>query len=156
MRKLRVPILSTQKKLTRLQLAMRTITHSMTDNLHQQIDGTSHTPKILFTPGINTWEISGRSYPEEAYVFYEPILLWLKSIRLSEVKSCAFVFKYEYFNTATMKVLMDILTKLRNLQIDKSVEVSIKWFYEEEDEDMRESGESLMEIIKIPIELISV
>ena len=33
--------------------------------------------------------------------------------------------------------------------------VVVKWFYGEDDEDMREAGEDYQEIVKIPFQLIS-
>jgi hypothetical protein len=38
---------------------------------------------------------------------------------------------------------------------DQSI-VKVKWCYEEEDEDMQESGEDFKEIIKVPIEMVLV
>jgi hypothetical protein len=47
---------------------------------------------------------------------------------------------------------VEILRRLESLN-DQSM-VKVKWCYEEEDEDMQESGEDFKEIIKVPIEMV--
>jgi hypothetical protein len=58
--------------------------------------------------------------------------------------------KLEYFNTSSSKCLVEIFRKLEQLQ-DSGKNVLINWFYEEDDEDMQESGEDFQEIIDIKI-----
>jgi hypothetical protein len=62
------------------------------------------------------------------------------------------VVKLEYFNTSTSKCLVEIFRNLESI-LDKS-KVRVEWHYEEEDEDMMESGKDFQHILKIPIELI--
>ena len=42
------------------------------------IEGTEDTPEVLLDSGNNTFSISGRSFPENAIEFYEPIFAWLQ------------------------------------------------------------------------------
>ena len=76
------------------------------------IKATNDTPRVLFDPDNNLFEISGRSLPEDVVSFYQPVLDWLDDYSLHPLKKTDFVIKYIYFNTATSKLVQDILTKL--------------------------------------------
>ena len=54
-----------------------------------------------------------------------------------------------YFNTASSKIILDILMKLEELH-EAGNEVMIEWHYEEDDEDMQEAGEEYSEIVEVP------
>ena len=54
-------------------------------------------------------------------------------------KKTEFIFKYIYFNTATSKLVQDILFKLEFLK-EAGHSVNILWYYEQDDEDMYDPG----------------
>lgn len=119
------------------------------------IQETKNTPQIFFRPSLNECVISGRSYPYEALPFYEPVLKWISLFETEEMSNCNFHFKLEFFNTCSSRVLLDILIRLRRIMEKGEIKLSIKWYYEEDDEDMKESGEFFMEMAKIPVEFVS-
>ena len=108
------------------------------------IRGTTDTPKVLFDADNNIFEISGRSLPEDVVSFYQPVIDWLDDYKLVPNESTEFVFKYIYFNTATSKLIQDILLRLEQIQ-EAGGEVRVIWFYEEDDEDMFDLGEEFKE-----------
>ena len=117
------------------------------------IQGTNDTPKVLLDPESDVFEISGRSLPEDVVSFYQPILDWLEDYKSAPLEYTEFVFRYIYFNTATSKLIQDVLIKLEEIyEADNNVQVL--WFYEEDDEDMLDSGEEFMETVDVPFELI--
>ena len=59
----------------------------------------------------------------------------------------------EYFNTSSSKCILDVFKKLESVT---GSEVSVKWYYEEDDEDMLEAGEDYEAIIDLPFEMIEV
>ena len=59
----------------------------------------------------------------------------------------------EYFNTSSSKCILDVFKKLESIS-DSSV--SVKWYYEEDDEDMLEAGEDYEAIIDLSFEMIEV
>ena len=65
-----------------------------------------------------------------------------------------FTFKLVYFNTASSKLLLDILMKLEDMH-ENGKEVLIKWYFPEDDEDMEEAGEEYADIVDIPFEQVS-
>jgi hypothetical protein len=117
------------------------------------IQGTNDTPKVILDPENIIFEISGRSLPEDVVTFYRPVLDWLEEYKSEPLDYTEFVFRYIYFNTATSKLIQDVLIKLEELY-EAGYNVQVMWFYEEEDEDMQDAGEEFMENTDVPFELI--
>jgi len=118
------------------------------------LEATAKTPRLYFSKETGEFEISGRSIPENSIEFYKPVINWLDSYITEPNKHTLLVIKLEYFNTSSSKCLVEILRRLEGLR-NQSI-VKVKWCYEEEDEDMQESGEDFKEIIKVPIEMVLV
>ncbi|MFP4090291.1 MAG: DUF1987 domain-containing protein [Cyclobacteriaceae bacterium] len=118
------------------------------------IPHTSKSPTINFDPKAGVFEIYGRSIPENSVEFYKPVMAWMDRLRESKHNDIILVVKLEYFNTSSSKCLVDIFRKLEKSYLDGH-SVKIQWYYEEEDDDMRESGEDIKEILKMPVEMIS-
>jgi hypothetical protein len=118
------------------------------------IRATNDTPKVLLDPENNLFEISGRSLPEDVVSFYQPVLDWLDEYKTEPLDSTEFVFKYVYFNTATSKLIQDILMRLEEIK-QSGKEVQVMWFYEQDDEDMLDLGEEFSENVEIPFEIIA-
>ena len=119
-----------------------------------KIQGTEDTPRIILDAGNEILEISGRSLPEDVSSFYEPVLNWLNEYAEKPNKKTIFNFKLTYFNTASSKLLLDILMKLEDMH-EKGLDVLIRWHYPEDDEDMAEAGEEYADIVDVPFEQVS-
>ena len=116
------------------------------------LEGTNKTPQLDFNSNEGRFLIAGRSIPENSIEFYKPLFEWLDNY-VSQAKSNTILdVKLEYFNTSSSKCLVEIFRKLETLQ-QKNDNVLINWFYEEDDEDMQESGEDFQEIIDVKIVL---
>ena len=118
------------------------------------IKATNDTPRVLFDPENSIFEISGRSLPEDVVTFYQPVIEWLDEYRLSPKKKTEFVFKYIYFNTATSKLIQDILVRLEQIH-ETGNQVKVIWYYEHDDEDMLDLGEEFKDYVEVPFELIA-
>ncbi len=94
--------------------------------------------------------MSGRSLPEDSVDFYAPVFLWLNQYAKEPNPTTEFVFKLEYTNTASSKMVQDILTALEKIK-----GVTIVWNYPKDDEDMEEMGQELAELVEIPFTLKS-
>src|SRR3972149_12318572 len=114
-----------------------------------KIMGTDDTPNVIFDAENEIFEISGRSLPEDVSSFYEPIISWLDEYSKNANVKSVFNFKLVYFNTASSKMLLDILMKLEEIY-ESGKEVLVKWFYPEDDEDMQEAGEEYADIVDVP------
>ncbi|RUA27853.1 MAG: nuclear pore complex subunit [Bacteroidetes bacterium] len=116
------------------------------------LEATPKTPKLDFNPDAETFLISGRSIPENSIEFYKPLLDWLDKYVNNPLDSTIFEIKLEYFNTSSSKCLVEIFRKLEKIH-DNGKKVVVEWYFDEEDEDMEESGEDFKEIIKIPFNM---
>ena len=85
--------------------------------------------------------------------FYKPILDWLDEYAQSPNANTVFNFKLSYFNTASSKIILDILMKLEGIH-SGGHSISIKWHYPSDDEDMMEAGEEYADIVDAPIEMV--
>ena len=118
------------------------------------IESTEDTPRVIFDAEGNTFEISGRSLPEDAPSFYGPILDWLDEYYGGNpLPTSTFDFKLEYFNTASSKLILDVLMKLEEHHTEGNNTV-IRWHYDEDDEDMQEAGEEFADLVEVPFEHI--
>jgi hypothetical protein len=119
-----------------------------------KIQGTEDTPKVILDKDTQVMEISGRSLPEDVASFYDPILTWLEEYAQSPNAKTIFNFKLVYFNTASSKLLLDILMKLEEIH-EAGHDVIIRWHYPEDYEDMQEAGEEYADIVDVPFEQVS-
>jgi hypothetical protein len=117
------------------------------------IKGTEDTPSVVLDKANGIFELSGRSLPEDVNQFYEPILNWIERYAAEANDETIFNFKLEYFNTASSKVILDILLKFEEI-FEKGKAIRIKWHYHEEEEDMLEAGEEYADIVEIPFEYV--
>lgn len=119
-----------------------------------KIKGSDDTPNIILDKDNGIFEISGRSLPEDVAAFYEPILEWLEDYTENPLDKTVFNFKLEYFNTASSKLLLDVLLKLEDMY-DDGKEILVRWHYPDDDEDMEEAGEEYADIVEVPFEQVS-
>lgn len=127
------------------------------------IEPVEFTPKVVFDPENNYFEISGKSRPEDVSGFYEPVLNWLSNYMkevldnsekvFTEDRPMIFNFKFEYFNSASSKMIFDILKKIRFFN-NEGLPIRINWYYFEDDEDIMDSGEELSKLVKLPFNFI--
>lgn len=118
-----------------------------------KIEPTHKTPKVYLDPLENHFELSGRSIPEDSVGFYQRILTWIDDYSKAANPQTHFKFELEYFNTSSSKNILELLKKLESIH-NEGNPVQISWYYDEDDEDMEETGEDYKALLNVPIELI--
>ena len=118
------------------------------------IEATTDTPEIKFDPGNEHFSISGRSLPENSIGFFQPVFDWLNQYYGAPNPKTVFNFKLDYFNTASAKQIAKILLFFEKLK--EKTDISVKWYYNEEDTDMQSSGARYSKLIDIPFELLEI
>jgi len=111
------------------------------ENLH--LDATQYTPEIsLDTNG--TISMVGKSYPENTFEFYAPVMSWLEEYFESTQNDVTTVnMEIIYFNSSSSKLFFDFFDLLEeNSQKHK---IEINWIYDEENESAQEAGEDFIE-----------
>lgn len=116
------------------------------------LEGTAKTPTVDFK-SAGELLIKGRSIPENSIEFYKPLIEWISNYSENPKENTLVNIQLEYFNTSSSKCILDVFKKLESIS-DSSV--SVKWFYEEDDEDMLEAGEDYEAIIDLSFEMIEV
>jgi hypothetical protein len=117
-----------------------------------KVEGTPKTPEIALDGNAGTLLISGRSIPENSVEFYAKVLSWLDAYSETPCPKTILDVKLEYFNTSSSKCLLDVFKRLEGLK-KGGADVHIRWFYEEDDEDMLEAGEDYDSIIDLDFEM---
>jgi hypothetical protein len=128
------------------------------------INSGPNTPEIHFSPDENIFLISGRSAPEDVRAIYYPVIREINTF-VSDIIAGKYslytpenplIFKVDltYFNSSSTKFLYDIFSELKRLP-PFGIQVIVKWFYDDEDLDMKEAGADIallvgMEFTYIP------
>lgn len=116
------------------------------------IEPTDETPGVMLDASNNNFVFKGRSLPEDVTQFYTPILDWLQEYAKNPNPKTDVTFRLDYFNTASSKMILDMLMVLEEVQTEGK-EVLINWYYMDGDEDMEEAGEEFQEIVELPFEI---
>lgn len=119
-----------------------------------EIKASAETPEVMFDKSTGVLRINGRSLPEDAFSFYQPIIDWTEVyLKANPTKNVELNFQLDYFNSSSGRYLLELLSKFETF--GKSNLIKIKWFAEEDDELMIEKGHELKSLIKLPFEVIT-
>lgn len=110
-------------------------------------------PEIQLDPVSGYMHLTGTSIPENSEEVYRPVLNWLKAYAEKPAGKSNLDVRLDYFNTSSSKFLMEILRLLKQIK-DAGHEVSIRWFYYEDDPDMLEAGQDFMDIVGMDMEMV--
>lgn len=111
-------------------------------------------PMLDFNGDTGRFQISGVSNPENASEFYAPILSWMDDYVPATGQPVTLEIKMDYFGTSSTKWILQIMKRFEAMAA-KGADVSIKWFYYDDDEDLMEAGQQFSELVKIPFQLIA-
>lgn len=119
------------------------------------LEASEDTPKIYFEPEVEIYLLEGKSLPENAIDFYQPVFDWAQNFFYSkDVPSNVVInFKLDYFNTASSKQIAKFLRIIENSP--SSENVTIKWYYDEEDTDMLKAGNRYNKLMNIHFEFVT-
>lgn len=119
------------------------------------IEATKSTPEVFFDLEKNKLLISGQSYPENAFKFYEPILEWIELYmdQLQPEVEASVELYLPYINTSSSKCFMMLLEALEEAY-SAGKAVQLKWYYCEENESELECAEEFTEDLSLPFQII--
>ena len=117
----------------------------------------SHTnffiPTVEFDVEAGTCLLAGESFLEDTIEFYDPLVQWLEEYTTEIKNPLTFDIKLTYFNTSTSRSILDLLNILKDYEEDGG-QVSVNWYYDEDDIDMEEDIEDYMLDTGLEIEMI--
>lgn len=125
-----------------------------------KIEATTFTPEINFDIESNTLSFLKVSKPANAITFYKPVFDFIDSFEQAKVKSkvvkeLVIDFKFDYFNTATAKVIYELLDRFHNIK-KQGVGVVINWYYHPEDDDLLEEGQIMSEALGLKFNFLAI
>ena len=123
------------------------------DNL--TFEETKYTPRILLDAENGVIEMVGKSYPENTFEFYQPVIDWMKEYFETCAKELTKVnMEIIYFNSSSSKLFFDFFDLLEDVHEDHQLEIS--WIFDEENESAEEAGEDFIEDFEnLNIKLVS-
>jgi len=113
---------------------------------------TNKTPEIILKPS-GFIKITGRAIDESRSVFSDQIMGWIDTYLLNPSKLTELSIDLEYLNSYNSIVLASVIRKLAQLS-QQSKTLIIKWFIDEDDDDLLERGKYISSTFNIPIEFI--
>lgn len=116
------------------------------------IEATEHTPGVDFNPQSGQLRLSGRSLPENALEFFDPVFDWLEDYMKVAPAQTELHVDLDYLNSISQKMVVEILKNTKKLESDGK-KLSVWWYYDEEDEKMMEEGKAIANEFELPLEL---
>lgn len=118
------------------------------------LKSTNDTPSIILDKENNIFKISGLSLPEDAIRFYEPVVQAIAEYVKDPNDETEFVFDLEYFNSASVKEIIEILCELEKI-IPTRKKVKVIWHYSKEDDLMEAKAKEFMTVVAVPFDMIA-
>lgn len=107
-----------------------------------EVSQTSINPRITLDPDKGMISISGASSPISTTAYFEPINEWLDLFDADGKDTLNVYLHFYYYNTYTTKFLVNLVWKCNSL-LKKGKQVGFYWYYDMDDDEMREFGEYL-------------
>lgn len=117
-----------------------------------EFKSTEYTPNVSFDPQSGQFEISGRSLPEDAGEFYDPLQDWLDGYLSSPANQTEMVINFEYFNSSSARRITELLFSLESLH-EAGKDVKVIWYYLKNDLLIKENGEEIQSVVELPFEV---
>ena len=108
--------------------------------------GTSKTPQVLLDPEKGLISLEGRSILEDTISFYDPILKWLNEF-ITLPRDITINISFDYFNSTSARILLMLLQTAQGIKKHGN-NLTINWYYDENDENIRESGNDFASLVK--------
>jgi len=107
------------------------------------IEEGKYTPKIVLDPN-GTFLLKGKSYPENTFEFYAPMMEWVERyFKESPAKKTVVNMEIIYFNSSSSKLFFDFFDLLDEESEEHDIEIN--WIYDKENESIEEAGEDFID-----------
>lgn len=113
---------------------------------------TDETPEVRLALDSSLSVIRGRSLPENAFDFYQPVLEWVKEYALTVDVPLSLELHFDYFNSSSGRYLFEILHVLEQSKYKELYRII--WISEKEDDLMIEKGEEFKSLSDLSFEMV--
>ncbi|MDF1881787.1 DUF1987 domain-containing protein [Sulfurimonas sp. MAG313] len=109
-----------------------------------RIEETKYTPDIDMNAQSGVIGMRGKSYPENTFEFYKPVMGWVQDYFSTEAKDKTIInMEIIYFNSSSSKLFFDFFDLIEEVNEDNTIEIN--WIYDPENESALEAGEDFKE-----------
>lgn len=126
----------------------------MTKGHYCHILPTEKTPEVLFDAD-GTLSIKGRAMDLNKTAPSEKLLKCIDRYLQNPARTTTVIISLEYLNNFGTQILVAIIRKVSQVVVQGKI-LTVKWYYDEEDDDILERGHHIAETFNIPIEFIPV
>lgn len=117
------------------------------------ITGSQSTPTILCNPDNGVMTMQGDSYPENSFEFFGEVIEWVEQFLQRSTLPLQLELHLVYMNTSSVKAMMDIFDLLE-AAFEGGREVSVRWFYDPDNERVVELAEEFKEDCSFPFDIL--
>jgi len=107
------------------------------------IKSTKYTPEILLDADSGVVKVTGKSYPENTFEFYKPMMDWLEVYFEQPKEITTFDMEIIYFNSSSSKFFFDLFDFLE--EYNDVSKIVVNWIYDKENESAIEAGEDFID-----------
>ncbi|MFN0031555.1 MAG: DUF1987 domain-containing protein [Flavobacteriales bacterium] len=115
------------------------------------IPGSEETPEVKLSLHDPNLVIAGRSFPENAHEFYQPVIDWVTRHGSRLQQPTVIEFRFDYFNSSSGRFIFEMLSQLEKLP--KKALLNVVWTVEKGDELMLEKGLELKSLLDLQFEV---
>jgi hypothetical protein len=113
---------------------------------------TNKTPEVHLNPK-GSIKITGRAIDESRNKFSDEIISWVDDYLLSPANLTEVVIALEYLNSYNSIIMASILRQIAQVT-QQAKKLNIKWYVDEDDDDLLERGKYISSTFDIPIDFI--
>lgn len=122
--------------------------------IREKAESISTSPTVDFNAETGLCFLSGESFMENSYEFYDPVFEWIKNY-FKENDNLEIISKITYLNSSSKKAIYELFRLLKDYQ-KKGKSVSLRWYYVQEDSSMEDDLTMISNDIGLEIELAAI
>lgn len=116
-----------------------------------EIPASNNTPHIILDVDANVLLIEGKSFPEDSKEFYREVIEWMEELKTTQPKEIKIGFNLFYLSSSSIISVKQFLMKAVELNA-AGTKVTIVWSYDEDDDDIKKTGEDYQKLTKLNFE----
>lgn len=116
-----------------------------------EIAPSNNTPHIILDVEAKILSIEGKSFPEDSKEFYRPVIEWMDELKATNPQEVKIAFNLFYLSSSSIISIKQFLMKAVELT-NAGVKTTIVWAYDEDDDDIKKTGEDYQKLTKLNFE----
>jgi len=117
------------------------------------ISRTTSTPEVRSNALEGTLRMSGDSYPENSFEFFQPVFSWTQRRLAVPENGLRLELSLVYLNTSSIKAMLDIFDLLDDAH-KRGQSVSVLWYFDPQNERVAELADEFKEDCNFPFDIL--